>query len=179
MIGERHRLVIAMFHVEQSRPHSVVEIDRPPREPRRRAGLQSAPREAKRLERFREIARRRLARSTGRPLLAPDVNQPVEERPGRDHQRIAARTQDRLRAPARQPRPPRPEPGRPARASTRYSACASSVARTHSPYRRLSACARGDQTAGPRLRLSSLNCMPVASMAWPISPPSASISLTR
>ena len=44
---------------------------------------------------------------------------------------------------------------------------------------RLSACARGDQTAGPRLRLSSLNWMPVASIARPIKPPSASISRTR
>ena len=45
--------------------------------------------------------------------------------------------------------------------------------------RRLSAWARGDHTAGPRLRLSSLNWMPVASIALPINPPSASISRTR
>ena len=49
----------------------------------------------------------------------------------------------------------------------------------HFPYRALSACARGDHTAGPRLRLSSLNWMPVASMARPMRPPSASISRTR
>ncbi len=56
---------------------------------------------------------------------------------------------------------------------------APSAARTQSLYRRLSACARGDHTAGPRLRLSSRNWMPVASIAVPIKPPSASISRTR
>ena len=56
---------------------------------------------------------------------------------------------------------------------------ASSAARTHLPYCGLSAWARGDQTAGPRLRFSSLNCIPVASIARPINPPSASISRTR
>ena len=55
----------------------------------------------------------------------------------------------------------------------------SSASATHAEYRRLSACARGDHTAGPRLRLSSLNWMPVASIARPIRPPSASISRTR
>ncbi len=55
----------------------------------------------------------------------------------------------------------------------------SSAAATHRRRRCLSACARGDQTAGPRLRFSSLNWMPVASMARPIRPPSASISRTR
>src|SRR5688572_14495839 len=54
-----------------------------------------------------------------------------------------------------------------------------SASLTHLPYARLSACARGDQTAGPRLRLSSLNWIPVASIARPINPPSASISRTR
>ena len=39
--------------------------------------------------------------------------------------------------------------------------------RTQALYRRLSACARGDHTAGPRLRLRTLNCRPVASMACP------------
>src|SRR5262245_13978594 len=56
---------------------------------------------------------------------------------------------------------------------------ASNAIRTQRPYTFLSACARGDQTAGPRLRLSSLNWMPVASIARPINPPSASISRTR
>ena len=46
-------------------------------------------------------------------------------------------------------------------------------------YAALSAWARGDQTAGPRLRFRTLNWMPVASIARPISPPSASISRTR
>ena len=59
-------------------------------EPRRRAGLQPAPLEAERLQRLREIARRRLAGAAGRPLLRPDVDQPVEERAGRDDQRAAA-----------------------------------------------------------------------------------------
>src|SRR3954451_24121547 len=55
----------------------------------------------------------------------------------------------------------------------------SSASHIQAPYTCLSACARGDQTAGPRLRLSSLNWMPVASIARPMMPPSASISRTR
>src|SRR5450759_3851587 len=43
----------------------------------------------------------------------------------------------------------------------------SSVVRIQFRYAFLSACARGDQTAGPRLRLSTLNWIPVASIAWP------------
>ena len=43
----------------------------------------------------------------------------------------------------------------------------------------LSACARGDQTAGPRLVLSKRNWMPTASITSPITPPSASISRTK
>ena len=58
-------------------------------EPRRRAGLQPAPREAERLQRLREIARRRLAGAARRPLLAADVNQAVEERAGGDDERVA------------------------------------------------------------------------------------------
>ncbi len=57
--------------------------------------------------------------------------------------------------------------------------CASRIARTAWRYAFLSACARGDQTAGPRLRFRILNWMPVASIARPIRPPSASISRTR
>jgi hypothetical protein len=43
----------------------------------------------------------------------------------------------------------------------------------------LSAWARVERTAGPFDRLSRRNWMPVASMTRAISPPSASISLTR
>src|SRR5207249_10871529 len=55
----------------------------------------------------------------------------------------------------------------------------SNVVLTQDAYVLLSACARGDQTAGPRLRLRSLNWIPVASIARTINPPSASISRTR
>src|SRR5664279_3747961 len=43
----------------------------------------------------------------------------------------------------------------------------------------LSICARGDQTAGPRLVLRRRNCMPTASAISPMTPPRASISRTR
>ena len=47
------------------------------------------PSEAERLQRFRQVTRRRFARAARRPLLRPDVNEPVEKRSGRDDQRIA------------------------------------------------------------------------------------------
>src|SRR5207244_10200553 len=56
----------------------------------RRACFQPAPRKAERLERLGEIARRRLAGAPGGALLAPDVNESVEERPRRDDERVAA-----------------------------------------------------------------------------------------
>ncbi len=49
-------------------------------------------------------------------------------------------------------------------------------ARMKSWYLYLSAWARGDWTAGPFERFSRRNCMPVASIARPISPPRASTS---
>ena len=53
-------------------------------------GLQPAPAEPEGLQRLRQAVRRRLAGAPGRPLLAPDVDQAVEERAGRDDQRPAA-----------------------------------------------------------------------------------------
>ena len=43
----------------------------------------------------------------------------------------------------------------------------SSAPRTHTLYRALSACALGDHTAGPRLRLSTLNWIPARSVVIP------------
>ena len=54
-------------------------------------GLEPAPREADRLDRFSQIARRRLPRAPGRPLLAADVDQAVQKRAGRDDERAARR----------------------------------------------------------------------------------------
>ena len=66
-----------------------IEVDALAIEPRRRPGLQPAPLEAERLQRFGEVARRRLAGASRRVLLGADVNQPVQERAGRDDERAA------------------------------------------------------------------------------------------
>ncbi len=81
----------------------------------------------------------------------------------------------------RTPRTPDPPTSTDSAAPTIHEmpGCASSASRTALRYACLSACARGDQTAGPRLRFRILNWMPVASIARPIRPPSASISRTR
>ena len=48
-----------------------------------------------------------------------------------------------------------------------------------SEYLRLSICARNECTAGPFPLFNILDCKKLASAVFPISPPSASISLTR
>ena len=58
-------------------------------EPGRRPRLQPSPPEAERLQRLGQRLRRRLSGTARRPLFRPDVNQTVEERPGRDDQRCA------------------------------------------------------------------------------------------
>ena len=171
--------IIAMFHVEHPLATACVEVDRAPAKSRRRAGLQPAPLESKRLERFSQVTRRRFAGTAGWPLFAPDVNQAVEECPGRDDQRRAADLGTILESETDDPASLADHPPRP---SEHPFDPWLTLERGPNPVRcirRLSAWARGDQTAGPRLRLSILNCKPVASMARPISPPSASISLTR
>ena len=90
-------------------------------------------------------------------LLGPDVNQAVEKRPGRDDERSA-----RVRVAVLEREPDdaavldedaaRP-PDQPLDVRLRVERALAPIDRT----RCLSACARGDHTAGPRLRLSSLN----------------------
>ena len=65
------------------------EVDAAPVQSRRRAGLQTSPGEAERLQRLREITRRRLTRAPRGLLIAADVHQPVEERTGGHDERIA------------------------------------------------------------------------------------------
>src|SRR5450759_1340968 len=55
---ERHGRRVAALGRECSGPHLAIEIDAVAIETRRRAGLQSAPLEAARLERFGQLARR-------------------------------------------------------------------------------------------------------------------------
>ena len=54
--------------------------------------LSRPQRKPQRLQRFGQLVRRRLAGAARRPLLVADVDQAVQERAGRDHQRAA--TQD-------------------------------------------------------------------------------------
>src|SRR4029079_2578894 len=82
--GERHRRIVPAFLREAG------EVDAAAMQPRRRAGLQPSPREAEGLQRFREIARRRLPRTgPGSPVWSA-VNQPDEQRDARHDERIAA-----------------------------------------------------------------------------------------
>ena len=90
-------------------------------QPRRRAGLQSPPLEAERLERLRELARRRLAGASRRTLLGADVNQAVEKRAGRHDERLAARACRPPRTPDRRSVRARRGCGRPAEDPRRCS----------------------------------------------------------
>ena len=87
---ERDRLIVAALEREDAPGHLRIEVDAPPIEPRRGAGLQPPVLEADRLERLRKLAGRRFAGAPRRMLLGADVNEPVQKRAGRDHQRRAA-----------------------------------------------------------------------------------------
>src|SRR5437762_7059830 len=79
--GKRHRRFVAALELESR------EVDALAIEPWRRAGLQTAPGKADGFQGVGEIAGRRLADATGRLLLRADVNEAIEERPGRDDKR--------------------------------------------------------------------------------------------
>ena len=70
--------------------HAPIEIDAAAMQARRRAGFQAAPREAERLQRLSELARRRLARAARRSLLGSHVHKAVQECSGRHHERATA-----------------------------------------------------------------------------------------
>src|SRR5688500_9049139 len=87
---EGHRYGIAALFREIASRHARGEIDRAAVQPGRRSRLQPAHREAERSNRFRELARGRLTVATRRSLLGTDVNETVQERPGRNHDRARA-----------------------------------------------------------------------------------------
>ena len=134
---ERDRLRVAMFHVEHSAIDAIFEVDRLPREPRRRSRLQPSPPKTERLDGFGQISRRRLIRTASRPLLAADVNQAIQKRPGRDHERLAAETAPVFELEAANLAAIRAESARRGPESSEYSARASSAARTHAAVSRL------------------------------------------
>src|SRR5580704_11163394 len=80
-----------------------IEIDAVPMEARRGAGLQPAPGEAKRLQRFGQLARRRLACAARRPLLGTDMDETVQECSGCHHDRTARVTRAVLKRQANDP----------------------------------------------------------------------------
>ena len=85
-VGERReRLgrVVARLDLEP-RP-----VDGRPVEPRRRAGLQPAEREAGRVQRIRQFDRRLVADPAGRRALFAEMDHPLEEGAGGDDQRRA------------------------------------------------------------------------------------------
>ena len=153
-----------------------VEIDRLPRETRRRAGLQTAPREIPKL--LSDSARSATAApgAAGGPLLAADVNQAIQERPRRDDQRRAAKLRP---SSSSRPRTRRPRARiRPARRES--TGCSAPLPEPPAPTRRTAACPPAPAATRPpaAAAIEHLELMPVASMARPIRPPSASISLT-
>src|SRR6266496_2421121 len=85
---ERHRRLVPVLHGEHAPFHLTREIDAIAIETRRRAGLQPSPLEPVRLERLREIRRRRFPDATRRPLLSTYMDQAVQERAGGDDQRL-------------------------------------------------------------------------------------------
>ena len=143
------------------------------------AGLQAAPGEARTTSAIRP-ARATAARRRGPRAAAPGPRARGRSETSPSSSR-ARGTRNAGRLPARGPRRGRArrESVPPSRKIQEMFFSRRSASYIQRPYRRLSACARGDHTAGPRLRLSTLNWMPVASMARPINPPSASISATR
>src|SRR5690606_12205843 len=87
---QRHGPLVTRIEREVPPPACLVEVDARARQPRWRARLQPAMRETERLDRLGQIARWRLTGATRRALLAPDVNQSVQERPRRHDERAAA-----------------------------------------------------------------------------------------
>ena len=81
-------MIIATLLGEEAGTNARIEIDRPAVEPRRRSCLQTTHLKSERPNRVSEFTRRRLAVTSGGPLLSPDVNQPVEKRPRRDDERF-------------------------------------------------------------------------------------------
>ena len=122
-------------------------------EPRRRPGLEPSPLKAKGLETTpRDHVMAVLPLGSQRALLRTDMNQPIEKRARRNHESDAHRVALAgcgAQAPAILGRRGKGMSW-PFRRSTDVRLRRSSADFTQAPYRRLSAWARGDQTAGPR-----------------------------
>ena len=82
---ERLRRLVAGLHLDRG------PVDRRAVEPRRRAGLQPAEREAEPLERARKPDGGRLADPAGRRLLLADMDQAAQERAGGQHHGAAGK----------------------------------------------------------------------------------------
>ena len=94
---ERLGRLVARLHLDRG------PVDRRAVEPRRRAGLEPAEREAEPLERERQAERRRLADPAGRRLLLADMDQAAQERAGGQHDGAAANLAAVARAARRRP----------------------------------------------------------------------------
>ena len=105
-------------------------------------------------------SRRRLAGAAGGMLLVADVDQAVQERAGRDDERRHVTASPSSNASPVTRLAVRANPARRAEKPGDVRLVRSAPREPSARTPRLSACARGDQTAGPRLRFSSLNWMP-------------------
>jgi hypothetical protein len=97
-IGESPRSTCYQLHttervhqldVEVPGPDPLLEVDALRGQPRRCSGLQPAPSQTERFQRFAEPAVRRFSQPPGCMLLWSNVDQPVQKRPGRNHERRA------------------------------------------------------------------------------------------
>jgi hypothetical protein len=114
----------------------------------------------------------------GGALLRPDVHKAVQEVPC-DDERVARVFVAILERQANDAAGFDENAARPADDSTRCSADARARRGPTRRSGRLSACARGDHTAGPRTAIEQLELDRGGVDRQPISPPSASISRTR
>ena len=87
---KRHRRNIPVLDRKTAGSHLAVEIDTRPVQPRRRSRFQPAAFKAECFQRVGQLARRRLVRPAGRPLLPSNVHQTVQKCPGRHDQRAAS-----------------------------------------------------------------------------------------
>ena len=172
---ERHRRVVAGLHVEP------LPVDRAAVEPRRRAGLEPAEREAA----ARASVRDRPSDGASPTRPAGIFSSPIWIRPPRNVPVVSTTRPAAIRLPSPSATPHDPAGGVEHQILGRALDDVESrrIRRGCPPSRGGRACGRpgraGPRTAGPLLRFSMRNWMPARSIARPMTPSSASISRTR
>ena len=94
---KRHRRLVTWLLLESAKVDAVAI------QARRCPGLETAPNEPELLQGLPEMVRRRLADAPGRAAIGPDMDQPVQERAGRDDQRATVQPSTVSRAKVHNP----------------------------------------------------------------------------